>query len=48
MCVSIIRDEIMSLQPEMSPDNLFILSEENKRELRKARGKDGTLFGHQQ
>lgn len=48
VCVSIIREEIMSLQPEMSLGNLFILSEENKRELRKARVKDGTPFGHQQ
>lgn len=47
-CVSIIREEIMSLQPEMSLGNLFILSEENKRELRKARERLGLFFGHQQ
>lgn len=48
VCVSIIREEIMSLQPEISLGNLFILGEENKRELRKARGRAGTLLGHWQ
>lgn len=42
MCVSIIREEeIMSLQPEISLGNLFILSEKNKRRLRK----DWDFFG---
>jgi len=48
VCVCIIREEIMSLQPEISLDNLFILSEENKRELRQARGRAGALSGRQQ
>lgn len=48
VCVSIIREEIMSLQPEISVGNLFILGEENKRELRKARGRAGTLLGYRQ
>lgn len=46
--VSIIREEVMSLQPEISLGNLFILGEENERELRKARGRAGTLLGHEQ
>lgn len=46
--VSIIREEVMSLQPEISLGDLFILGEENKRELRKARGRARTLLGHQQ
>lgn len=45
VCVSIIREELMSFQPEISLGNLFILSEENKRELRKAREGLGLFWG---
>lgn len=45
VCMSIIREEIMSFQPEISLGNLFILSEENKRELRKAIEGLGLVWG---
>lgn len=44
VCVSIIREEIMSFQPEMSLGNLLILGEENKR-IEESKGKGWEPFG---
>lgn len=44
VCVSIIREEIMSFQPEMSLGSLFILGDENKR-IEESKRKGWDSFG---